>query len=95
MKWPKELAIVHVEWEDTVACPGWHDRHEIEDFVEENDGVMTSLGFLVEDNPRVVVIAQSSGVQHLGELLKIPKVNIRRMYQINSPTDKRKRKKKQ
>lgn len=64
---------VVVTWLDATHQAGWHDGHEIEEFVSTEPLRIESLGWLVGETDSWIVLAQSASEKKAGELLKIPR----------------------
>lgn len=81
----KTLKIAHVVWEDIEANEGWHKHSEIKEYLNQNQLKMKSVGWLVYQGDDCVVLAQSASTHHMGELLKIPTVNVKSIHILGKP----------
>lgn len=75
---------VEVKWRDIRSDDGWHDANDMDDFVSENNSVVTQLGYLVEDDEEQIVLLDSYFLdkQLFGGIHKIPKGCVISMTEI-------------
>ena len=69
-----------VHWTDTHSYPGWHKQHQLEALYTELAPVMQSMGWLVHEDDKHVVLAQTVGEFAMADLLKIPRSLIVEMF---------------
>ena len=65
------MKIVQIVWEDSCFLHGWHEKKELEDFVNETEWI-DSVGFLIGETSSHYVLSQSFG-RDVGDSIKIPK----------------------
>lgn len=74
------MKILLVTWRDHFSINGWQEKG-IEKFVKDSD-LCTSVGFLLKQNKRVLVLAQSLSSQAYGDILVIDKKTVVSVEQI-------------
>jgi hypothetical protein len=68
-----EYKVCRVHWLDTSTRTGWHNKDEIDGIVSNPDYEVHSLGWLIEDNDKYIVLAMSVSKYHSCEILTIPR----------------------
>lgn len=76
------MKIVQVDWLDTMTDSGWKSP-KIK--LDTKDMLQHSVGYLLENSKKQVVICQSYGeVNNCAERLQIPKGCVKRVRRINA-----------
>lgn len=87
---PESMMVAIVEWGDCELHPDWHDEEEITRYIDLPLKVMKSIGWLICDNEKWVILAQSYGNDRDGftasELVKIPRAMVRDVHIIELGT---------
>ena len=79
----EDLNIELVRWVDASSLDGpWADLEEAADLLEHVEEPCTSVGFVLEENERVIVLAASLTDTQIGGTIAIPKVAITRRIQL-------------
>ena len=66
--------MVQVQWYDA-ACfngSGWNDTEEVEAFIDEGLPLMFTIGFVLKEDDKMIVVADSLGPHEIGQVNKIP-----------------------
>jgi hypothetical protein len=73
-----DFEIVRVEWVDSVGAAGWVDTSEALRDAETDDLRHISVGFLIDDGDRYVLLALSSKPDgtKVGDVMQIPRVAV-------------------
>ena len=67
------MKVVHIKWRDAAHIDGWRSQKAMKDFIRANlDGVDT-VGMLVHEDRRKIVIVQTHGVNEVMGVFEIPK----------------------
>lgn len=88
VKEPKQYVAYMVTWEDSCASPGWHGHSEFLDFANRGALIIKTLGWKVGETKGTIILAQSVGDYHMGELYLIPKSAILDMHKVGEKTEK-------
>jgi hypothetical protein len=67
------ISIVRVRWIDTWSAHGWIDQEVFEKCKDEPDCEIDSVGFLVDECDRHIILAFSLGKGQIGDIMKISK----------------------
>ena len=72
------MKIEIITWIDTLSKDGWHDLEEAKEWLADDSGVMTDVGFIVEETKDWVCISPSYSeiTKQYDYLKKIPKAVI-------------------
>lgn len=78
------LKVVHVKWEDPAfGRVGWMDRGEFDDWAKTGIARSDSVGILVYEDDKMIVLAQSLGEnQTIAGGLKINRGSIKRIKKL-------------
>lgn len=68
-----EFRECRVKWQDTAHIAGWHNDTELKDVIADGLLEMESLGWLVYQDERFILLAMSVCNRKAGDLLKIPR----------------------
>jgi hypothetical protein len=85
MKIGERLPIMLVQWMDSshLSVIGWASADDVRQFSREGPHICESVGFVVSDTKKALVLAESIDEQgHLAELIKIPAVNITKRVRL-------------
>lgn len=68
------MKVVHIQWHDAAAAPGWHDKGQLTDQLERDPTLCDSIGMLVErKNKDKVTIIQTAGQNEVSGVFEIPR----------------------
>jgi hypothetical protein len=70
---------VCVQWKDSISASGWRSSERLDEFIQEDNTLHESIGYLYEWNENVVVLAQSYGLYedgNIADVIKIPKDSV-------------------
>lgn len=77
--WPETRGVIEVAWFDSASTSGWHHRYENLSALE-----CRSVGYLHSQDDDVVRLLQSINADGgMGELIIIPRVNIRSIRMLH------------
>jgi hypothetical protein len=82
--------LVLIEWNDCESGEGWYSQLAVDEYCQRPLAIMKSIGWLLFENDDWVVVAQSLGEEDpevAGDLLKVPKVMIRKKIIVSLPND--------
>lgn len=88
-----KITVVH--WADASQSGEWKFESELRPHLEESITIIESIGFLIhEDDEKIVMAAcmcptQGTTEAQCGRRVTIPKVNIRRRYEVDLGVYKR------
>jgi hypothetical protein len=80
------MKIVLIKWIDTLSKDGWYDKNDIKEWLEDDGGIITDVGFLVAETTDWVCISPSYSeiTEQHDYLKKIPKEVIGEMKIIKT-----------
>lgn len=79
------IKVVHIQWVDAAAHPGWHDKGQLKDALDSEISLCDSVGMLVErTNSDKVTLIQTFGASEVSGVFEIPKESIRSVRTICS-----------
>lgn len=73
-----------VKWCDTSFYQGWQSQLELEDLLAKPPIEMESVGWLIHQDERFVMLAVSVSRRTVGDVLKIPRSAVIEMHVFNS-----------
>lgn len=76
--------IYLIEWHDAHSASGWHNDHEVKDFISRDRCICLSVGWILSETKDEIVMASrrlkwhEKGETEWGMLQKIPKAWIKK-----------------
>lgn len=67
------MKIVHVKWVDAASVGGWRTLKAANDFIEGDLDPVDSIGMLLHEDKKKIVLIQSHGKNEVMGLFEIPK----------------------
>jgi hypothetical protein len=72
------IRVVHIQWHDAAAAPGWHDQSQLAAQLEQPPTLCDTIGMLVErKNKDKVTVVQTVGQNETTGVFEIPRSCIR------------------
>lgn len=78
----KKVKIVYVEWVDSDSMHGWNGKHNLKAMATDGLHYCQTAGFLYASLPDRIVIVQSVGESTVGELMRIPRIAIKKVRDL-------------
>lgn len=75
-----------IEWRDAFAPAenGWLTQSQVEEFINDHDFIVTSVGYVIhEDKDTVTIVSQVSKQEQYSHLQRIPKGCITKRKTVN------------
>lgn len=76
------MKIVHVKWVDAAHISGWRSVRVMKEFIEEDLNPVDSVGMLIHEDDKKVVLIQTNGSNEVMGLFEIPKGCIKSIKKI-------------
>lgn len=81
--------MVVVDWEDSEMTEGWKTKPELLEYLNDPIPVIKSVGWMLLDGEKYIVIAQSIDPEHssgfiASDLIKIPKALVKRVAKLKA-----------
>lgn len=73
------MSIVKIIWFDACTQSGWIDKNLSKDLLLIKN---ISVGILIKKTKKFITIAQTKNTNHFGELLTIPRCNIKKYKEL-------------
>lgn len=78
------MKIVLVKWKDAASLGGWRTKKQMKVFIDGDLDPVHSVGMLVHDDEKKVVLIQTHGVNSVIGLFEIPRGCITEMTEIGT-----------
>ncbi len=80
--------VAMVTWEDCESMEGWQEERDVLEYIERPLTKMKSVGWLICDNEKWVILAQSIDIDQdndpkTGDLVKVPRPMIKAMWLLD------------
>lgn len=77
------IRVVHIQWVDAAGRPGWHDKSQLKEALDDEVSLCDSVGMLLErTNADKVTLIQTFGTSEVSGVFEIPKDCIRSVRTI-------------
>ena len=69
----KRPMLVRVEWLDALSRAGWLEKESVQDWIASDVLPVVSVGLLIREDDKAIVIAADENEDEWGALTKIPR----------------------
>jgi hypothetical protein len=86
----KKIQLVYIEWCDAISkTEGWESLEDAKNWAKSEDWIIRQAGYLIEDNPKYILLAgqynpQKETEDQFSNLTKIPKTWILKRKNIST-----------
>lgn len=81
------MKIVKVTWIDSEQTPGWQMRSDVDATADKPCTLCVSVGFLIHEDRRSVLLAESVNPHNYGNPIKIPRIAVKKVEELAEHED--------